>query len=155
MSYKINVGDKMPDFCSYDQNGTKITSSSLFGSPLVMFFYPKDNTTACTVEACSFRDHLPGLQEINCNVIGVSPDNAVSHQNFIETQHLNYPLLCDEQLDLCKKFDVLHPKGEKGELKVERSTFLIDREGIIRWIERPVNVVGHVERVFENLTVYY
>lgn len=155
MLYKLNAGDKMPDFSNYDQDGKKVSSADLTGAPLVIFFYSKDNTTACTVEACSFRDHLPNLKEINCKIIGVSPDNATSHQKFIEEHHLNFPLLCDEQLELCKKFDVIHPKGEKGELKIERSTFLIDREGIIRWIERPVNVVGHVERVLENLTVYY
>ncbi len=154
MLYKLNAGDRMPYFSCLDQDGKKIDSSELLGAPLVLYFYSRDNTSGCTVQACSFRDSLPLLEEIHCRVIGISPDNAASHKSFIEEHDLNFPLLCDENMEICKKFDVIHPKGEKKEIKVERSTFLIDREGIIRWIERPVNVVGHVERVLENLTVY-
>ncbi len=154
MQYKLNVGDKMPNFSCLDQDGKKVSSSDLLGAPLVLYFYPRDNTPGCTVQACSFRDSLANLQEIHCNVIGISPDNAASHTQFIQEHQLNFTLLCDENMEICNKFDVVHPKGEKKEIKVERSTFLIDREGIIRWIERPVNVVGHVERVLENLTVY-
>ena len=154
MQYKLNVGNKMPHFTCLDQNGETIDSSVFLGSPLVLYFYPKDNTPGCTVQACNFRDNILLLEEINCHVIGISPDNSASHKQFIEQYELNFPLLCDENMEVCTKFDVIHPKGEKKEIKVERSTFLIDREGIIRWIERPVNVVGHVERVLENLTVY-
>lgn len=154
MEYKLNVGDKIPAFIGLDHNGDKIDSSVFHGASLVLYFYPKDNTPGCTVEACSFRDYLPNFNQINCKIIGVSPDSATSHKQFIKEHHLNFPLICDEKIEICKKFDVIHPKGEKKEMKVERTTFLIDKEGIIRWVERPVNAVGHVERVLENLMVY-
>lgn len=141
MDYKINIGDTVPEFKTKDYEGFELDSNDLIGSPFVLYFYPKDDTPGCTREACSFRDNMERLDELDTLVIGVSPDDAESHAKFIEKHHLNFTLLCDSNLALAKKFDVI----QDG--KIERSTFIIDADGLIQWIERPVNVEGHTERV--------
>lgn len=146
MSYKLNVGDTIPSFKIKDNEGYELTDEDLVGSPLVIYFYPKDNTPGCTKEACAFRDSMERLDSLDALVIGVSPDNHESHDAFIKDQKLNFTLLSDENLELCKKFDV-----HKGLLGIERTTFVIDGEGIIQWIERPVSVSGHVDRVIKAL----
>ncbi len=151
MGYQINVGDAIPTFRAMDQEGEVITDEDLLGTPAVLYFYPKDDTPGCTKEACSFRDNIRRLSDYDVILLGISPDSASSHQKFIEKQHLNFSLICDEKLELCKKFGVIKEMDVKGEKKigVERSTFYIDRDGIIQWIERPVNIEGHVDRVIE------
>jgi thioredoxin-dependent peroxiredoxin len=149
MNYKVKVGDPMPKFVARDQDGHSIDSSHLLGNPVVIYFYPKDDTPGCTKEACSFRDNMTNLNKMGISVIGVSPDNAESHQAFIKKHHLNFSLLADESKDICNKFGVMHEKNIDGTKTtiLERSTFFIDSKGIIQWIERPVNVEGHTERV--------
>lgn len=144
--YQVQVGDAIPEFKANDQEGFEITTEDLFGSPVVFYFYPKDDTPGCTKEACEFRDNMERLQAYDVVVIGVSPDSGASHQKFINKHSLNFTLLTDENLELSKKFGVT-----KGILGIERSTFLIDRDGIIRWLERPVSVSGHVDRVIEAI----
>lgn len=146
MDYKINVGDAIPDFSAKDEEGNELASEDLFGTPTVLYFYPKDDTPGCTKEACSFRDNIERLAQNDVIVIGISPDSAASHQKFIQKHSLNFNLIPDESLNLCKKFDVLKPEGG-----IIRTTFLVDRDGIVQWIERPVNVEGHVERVIDAL----
>lgn len=146
MPYKINVGQKLPAFTVKDNEGYDLTDQDLIGSPVVLYFYPKDDTPGCTKEACSFRDHMDNLDSLDTLVIGVSPDSSESHEAFSTKYELNYTLIPDQDKILCKKFDVLRP-NEKGEMKVERTTFVIDSEGIIRWIERPVEVNEHIKRV--------
>lgn len=141
--HKINVGDALPSFKALDQEGFEFETEDLFGNSVLLYFYPKDDTPGCTKEACAFRDHLETLEDYGVLVIGISPDGADSHNKFIEKYGLNFTLLCDEKMELCKKFDVLKDN------KVVRTTFLADEDGIIQWIERPVNVEGHVERVIE------
>jgi len=143
MKYKINVGDSLPQFKIKDQEGFEVTDEDLIGSPLVLYFYPKDDTPGCTKEACEFRDRMDDLDDLNTLVVGVSSDNAESHQKFINKHKLNFTLLCDDQLDLAKKFDTLRENSP------ERTTFVIDSDGIIRWAERPVNLEGHFDRVYE------
>jgi peroxiredoxin Q/BCP len=153
MTYRINVGDAIPDFQTKDEEGNVIRMSDLLGNPIVLYFYPKDDTPGCTKEACAFRDEMDAFDGLDALVIGVSPDNARSHLKFIENHDLNFTLFTDEQYDLCKKFDVLRESDKGGEKKtsVERTTFVIDPEGIITWIERPVNVEGHSSRVLKAL----
>lgn len=153
MQYKINVGDRIPRFKAKDQEGFEYTEEDLLGGPTVIYFYPKDDTPGCTKEACSFRDHLPNFDTLSVVVLGVSPDHANSHQAFIQKHKLNFTLLCDEHLDLAKKFDVLREKVIEGKKThtFERTTFVVDAQGVIRWIERPVAVDKHVERVLEAL----
>src|SRR5688572_350195 len=127
MDYKINVGDKIPSFKTRDYEGFELDSEDLIGSPFVLYFYPKDDTPGCTKEACSFRDNMERLDELDTLVIGVSPDNAESHARFITKHNLNFTLLCDSEQDLCRKFDVIRESGQ-----VERTTFVVDYEGIIQ-----------------------
>lgn len=147
MTYKVNVGDPIPAFKIKDNEGYELTDDDLVGSPLVIYFYPKDDTPGCTKEACDYRDNMHRFDFMDVLVLGISPDGAISHENFIAKHNLNFTLLSDENQELCRKFDVLH--GALG--GIERTTFVIDSDGIIRWIERPVNVPGHVERVLHAL----
>lgn len=146
MQYRINLGDAIPQFSAKDQEGFEITTEDLFGSPVVLYFYPKDDTPGCTKEACSFRDNMGRLEKYDVVVIGVSPDSEVSHREFIEKHSLNFTLLQDPKQEVCKKFDVIR-EDDKGNVFLERTTFFIDRDGIVQWLERPVNVEGHVDRV--------
>lgn len=155
MQYRINVGDAIPDFSAKDAEGEDITARDLFGSPVVIYFYPKDDTPGCTKEACAFRDHMHQLTHHNISVIGVSPDSSASHRKFIQKHNLNFSLLSDPEHDLCKKFDVIQLNKSANKETLERSTFLIDRDGIIRWLERPVQVEGHVERLIAALKLIH
>lgn len=143
-SYAVNIGDPIPSFEIKDAEGYELTDEDLIGSPVVIYFYPKDNTPHCTTQACTFRDNMERLDALDTLVIGVSPDSEDSHLRFAEKNNLNFTLLSDEKMELCKKFDV-----HKGMLGIERTTFVIDGEGIVRWVERPVNVTGHVDRVIK------
>lgn len=146
MPYKLNVGDKMPSFRCKDEEGHYVSTDDVIGSPLVIYFYPKDDTPGCTAEACSFRDHIAKLEDTDTLVLGVSPDSVESHQHFAEKHDLNFTLLADVTKEMCRTFGVL-----KEDDKVERTTFVIDPDGLISWIERPVNVEGHTERVLNAL----
>lgn len=146
MKYKVNVGDPIPAFKVKDNEGYELTENDLLGSPLVIYFYPKDDTPGCTKEACSFRDTMDQFDALDVLVIGISPDKKDSHEKFTKKFDLNFTLLTDENQLLSKSFGV--PQGPSG---LERTTFVIDGDGIIRWIERPVDVNGHVERVMEAL----
>jgi peroxiredoxin Q/BCP len=141
MDRKLKIGDHMPSFHCNDEEGQPVTNDDVIGSPLVIYFYPKDNTPGCTAEACSFRDRYEKFEETDTLILGVSPDPEHSHQQFIEQHELNFTLLSDPDLQMCHAFGVVK------EGKVERSTFVINPDGIITWIEQPVQVEGHAERV--------
>lgn len=145
-TYKLNVGDPIPAFKIKDEEGYEITPEDLIGSPLVLYFYPKDDTPGCTKEACSYRDRMEEFDELDTLVIGISPDNTESHENFIKKLELNFTLFSDNDLEMCRAFDVL-----RGKDILERTTFVINDDGVIVWLERPVNVEGHVERVLAGL----
>lgn len=151
MVNKINIGERIPPFSIFDHEGLQIEDEDLIGSPFVIYFYPKDDTPGCTKEACEFRDNLDKLDHLDTLVIGVSPDNADSHNKFIEKHGLNFTLLCDEKLDLARKFGAVQEKesGGKKVLGVMRSTFVVDSAGIVRWIEAPASVEGHAARVLK------
>jgi len=146
-----DVGDRIPAFATKDYEGIELESEDLIGSPFVLYFYPKDDTPGCTLEACSFRDSMDMFDDLETTVIGVSPDDAASHAKFIQKHGLNFTLLCDEKMSLAKKFGAVREKDVDGKktLGILRSTFVIDSAGIIRWLERPVNVEGHSERVLK------
>lgn len=156
MKYKINLGDAIPNFTGKDQEDYEFSTEDLLGTPVVLYFYPKDDTPGCTKEACSFRDNMERLQNYDVSVIGVSPDSVESHQKFIKKHDLNFTLIADKSQEISKKFDVIQEKMLYGEKKmgVERTTFLLDRDGIVRWLERPVTVEGHVDRVIEAIKKY-
>lgn len=147
----IRVGDKIPQFSLHDHEGIELESSDLLGSPFVLYFYPKDDTPGCTKEACAFRDNMAALDALHTVVLGVSPDNATSHAHFIKKYGLDFTLLTDEDLELARKFDAVKEKEDNGKktLGIERATFVIDATGTIRWMEKPVSVEGHAQRVIE------
>lgn len=151
MAHKIKIGDRIPSFSIHDHEGLEIDDEDLIGSPFVLYFYPKDDTPGCTKEACDFRDNLEKLDQLDTLVIGVSPDDASSHNKFIEKHGLNFTLLCDENLELATKFGAVQEREIEGK-KVQgvlRSTFVVDSTGIVRWIEMPVSVEGHTSRVIK------
>ncbi len=143
MDKKLNLGEAIPDFTAQDSEGEMISQEDILGAPFVLYFYPKDDTPGCTTEACSFRDVIDSFEDMDILVVGVSPDSPESHQKFIEKHNLNFPLISDQTLYMCSKFNVF----KDGTKSVERTTFLCDEDGVIQWIERPVKVEGHVERV--------
>lgn len=147
----LTVGASIPDFEIFDSEGNCICNEDLLGSLVVLYFYPKDETPGCTQEACDFRDAATLLDEQGVILLGASPDNADSHQRFCQKHSLNFSLLVDEDKTLCTLFGVLKEKDKEGKkvFGVERTTFVIDEKGIIRWIERPVSVDGHVDRVLK------
>jgi peroxiredoxin Q/BCP len=149
MTKKINLGDTIPSFSIIDCEGNELTDQDLIGIPVVLYFYPKDDTPGCVSEACSFRDHMDMLDALDVMVIGVSPDSAESHQKFENKYDLNFTLLPDENLELCRKFGVV--KEVNGKTSIERTTFIINLEGKIHWLERPVLVDNHVERILDAL----
>lgn len=151
--YKVTVGDPVPRFKARDCQGKEYTDKDLKGSTAVIYFYPKDQTSGCTTQACSFRDNMPKFEELKVKILGISPDGPHSHEEFIKKQHLNFTLLSDENHEICQAFDVLYEKNKDGKMvkSIERSTFLVGPDGIIEWIERPVQVEGHVHRVLEAI----
>ena len=145
----IEIGDKAPDFTlSTDGNG-KVTLSKLRGQKVVLYFYPKDDTTGCTAEACGFRDSFPKFGRIEAAVIGISKDSVASHDKFKKKYELPFMLGSDSDGKVCEAYGVWVEKSMYGRkyMGIERATFLIDEKGVIRHIWRKVKVPGHVEEV--------
>ena len=155
MGDELQIGNKAPDFTLPDQDGKTVSLKSLKGKQLVLYFYPKDDTPGCTKEACGFRDSLKAIEKINTVVLGVSMDNAVSHQKFIKKYSLPFPLLCDEDGTVSKAYGVYKLKNMYGKTYwgIERSTFIIDETGKLKTIFRKVKVDGHVDEVQAALNV--
>ena len=128
----LSIGTKAPEFSLPDQNGQIHTLSSYQGRKVILYFYPKDMTSGCTAQACSFRDLYPQFQEKGAVVLGVSKDSVASHKRFEETHGLPFMLLSDPELQVITAYDVLKPpKDDKPSKSVSRSTYLIDEDGII------------------------
>src|SRR5262245_43913565 len=140
----LKEGDAAPDFAGVTADGTRVGLADYRGKrPLVVFFYPKDNTTVCTKEACGFRDHAGEFAAAGGAVIGVSQDSQASHQKFAEGQRLNFPLLSDRDATIGKAFRVARLGGW---LPPRRVTFVIDRNGIVRQvIASEFNANKHVD----------
>ncbi len=147
---KLVLGNNVPQFEKEDESGNIISTEDLLGSACVIYFYPKDDTPGCTKEACDFRDNIISLDAKGIVVLGISPDDAVSHRKFADKYSLNFSLIPDTDKTLCKAFGVLKKKLD-GTESLERTTFIIDDKGIVRWIEQPVNVEGHVHRILKAL----
>lgn len=149
----ISTGDKIPAITLLDQDNHPIVLSSLIGRKVVIFFYPEDDTPGCTKEACSFRDSYAAIRSAGAEIFGVSMDGQKSHQKFREKYSLPFPLLVDDNAELAKAFGVYVQKNMFGRKfwGVERSTFIIGADGIIRKIFRKVNVDGHEQEVMKML----
>jgi peroxiredoxin Q/BCP len=138
----LKTGDKIPEILGKNQNGKEIKASDYKGKKLVLYFYPKDNTSGCTAEACSFRDNYADLRKAGYEVVGVSVDNEKSHLGFIEKQHLPFDLIADTDKKLVEKFGVWGEKSLYGKkyMGTFRTTFLIDEAGIIEYIFQPKEI---------------
>jgi len=149
----LKEGDKAPDFTLPVDGGGKITLSKFKGKPVVLYFYPKDDTSGCTAEACSFRDNLPKFGKIEAEVIGISRDSVASHDKFKKKHDLNFTLGSDECGEVTEAYGVWVEKSMYGRkyMGIERATFLIDGKGVIRKIWRKVKVPGHAEDVLKAL----
>lgn len=149
----IEIGKAAP-FFSADTNGAgKISLSDLKGKWVVLYFYPKDNTSGCTKEACDFRDNMERITSSGAVVLGVSPDSVKSHDGFISKYELNFSLLADPEKEICNAYEVMGEKSLYGRkyMGVIRSTFLIDEKGIVRHIYSNVKVDGHVDDVINKI----
>ncbi len=147
----IEIGQTAPDFTLPATGGKEITLSELKGHNVVLYFYPRDNTPGCTKEGQAFRDHYSEFQALDTVVLGVSRDSLKTHENFKAKHQFPFELLSDSEETVCKLYDVLKEKNMYGRkvIGIERSTFLIDREGILRQAWRKVKVAGHVEEVLD------
>lgn len=143
------VGKKIPAFSVGTTAAAKLTSKELAGAPYVLYFYPKDDTPGCTLESKDFRDHQDRFKRLKVRVLGVSRDNLASHAKFQTKYQLSFDLISDTDEVLCRHFDVIKEKNMYGKkvMGIERSTFLVDAEGVLRREWRRVKVDGHVEEV--------
>lgn len=150
---KLNVGDMAPDFTGLTQEGNSLSLSDLKGSRTVLYFYPKDNTSGCTLEAKSLRDGKAELAERGYRIIGVSPDSERSHQNFCAKHDLNFTLLADTDHSICEAFGVWAEKSMYGRkyMGVVRTTFLLDEEGRITHIFNKVKTAEHYQQIVNEL----
>ena len=145
----LTVGDKIPSFSMATTDGSVISVAQLKGSVFVLYFYPKDDTSGCTAEACGFRDALPQFAKLGVQVIGVSKDSIASHKKFAAKYDLPFPLASDPECVFASACGVWIEKSMYGRkyMGIDRSTFLIDGKGIVRAVWRKVSVPGHVEAV--------
>jgi peroxiredoxin Q/BCP len=149
----MEVGKKAPDFTLLDQDGNKVSLKDFAGKKVVLYFYPKDNTSGCTSEACNFRDDFPKFIKSEAVIIGISPDSVESHKKFADKYNLPFTLLSDEDKKVLGKYDVWKEKSMYGRkyMGVERTTYIIDESGKIKKIFNKVKVDGHNEEVIEAL----
>ena len=149
----MNIGDKIPEILGPDQDGALLKSSDFLGSPWILYFYPKDNTSGCTAEACSLRDRIEALSERGYRVVGVSKDSIASHQRFRSKYDLPFSLIADEEHRLQEEMGVWVPKKMYGKeyMGTLRSTFVVDAQGVIRYIfsGKEVNTSKHAEQILK------
>jgi peroxiredoxin Q/BCP len=147
----VDVGDKAPSFTLPADGGDKVALKDFKGKTVVLYFYPKDDTSGCTAEACAFRDAMPDFSKVKAQVIGISRDPVKSHDKFKEKYDLPFPLASDEDGKVCEAYGTWVKKSMYGRkyMGIERSTFLIDAKGVIRNVWRKVKVPGHADEVLD------
>lgn len=149
MSDWIEPGQDAPDFSLLADDGATIELKALRGRPVVLYFYPRDDTPGCTKEACAFRDLRPAFEKLGARVLGVSTDGAASHGKFRDKYQLNFPLLADVDHKLAEGYGAWREKNMYGKKSwgVQRSTYLIDAAGKVRRVWKKVSVDGHAQQV--------
>jgi len=149
----LEEGKKAPLFTLKDQEEKEISLTDFKGKKVVLYFYPKDDTTGCTKEACSFRDGFPQFNNLNAVILGISPDSVASHKKFAEKYNLPFTLLSDESKKVIEKYGVWKEKNNYGKkyMGVERTTYVIDENGMIQKIFPKVKVEGHDLELLEEL----
>ena len=150
---KVKIGEKVPEFSLPSTGNKTVELSELKGKNIIIYFYPKDATPGCTIEGQNFRDNIRKFSLLNTVVLGVSRDKISSHEKFKKNQKFPFDLLSDEDEKLCKIFNVMKEKNMYGRkfFGIERSTFLIDKKGILRNEWRKVKVKGHLRDVLQTL----
>ncbi len=150
----VEVGKKAPDFTLPDFEGNKHKLSDYRGKPVVLYFYPKDNTPGCTKEACSFRDNYSAYKKAGVTVLGVSVDDEKSHEKFANKFELPFTLLSDKEKKVVEKYDVWVEKNMYGKkyMGTARKTFVLDEEGKIVHIFNKVNTATHANDVLDILS---
>ncbi len=145
----LSIGKKIQSFCLPATGNQTLCLKDLQGKNVVLYFYPKDSTPGCTTEGQNFRDAKTKFTQQNTMILGISRDSIKRHENFKTKQSFNFDLLSDEDETVCKQFDVIKLKKLYGReyMGIERSTFLIDRKGILRQAWRKVKINGHIEEV--------
>ena len=151
---QLEVGKKAPAFTLQDENGTKVKLSDFTGQWVVLYFYPKDDTPGCTVEACEFTSGLSAFEKLDAIVLGCSPDTPESHRKFIAKHKLKVKLLCDPDHEVMDKYGAWGEKNNYGKktMGVIRSTVLIDPAGRVAHHWPTVKAAGHAEKVRERLS---
>ncbi|MEJ8777420.1 thioredoxin-dependent thiol peroxidase [Pseudogracilibacillus sp. ICA-222130] len=149
----VEVGKEAPNFTLDNQDGEKITLSDYRGKNVVLYFYPKDMTPGCTTQACDFRDNYTQFKDINTVILGISPDPIERHQKFIDKHDLPFPLLADTTHEVAEQYGVWKLKKMFGKefYGIERSTFIIDKEGIVQKVYRKVKVKEHIAQTLEDV----
>lgn len=149
----IEIGKKAPDFTLLNQDGKNVSLKDFKGKKVILYFYPKDNTSGCTKEACDFRDDFPKFKKSDAVILGISPDSVASHKKFVEKFDLPFALLSDEAKKVLQLYDVWKEKSMYGRkyMGVERTTYVIDERGKIKSIFNKVKVVGHNDEVMKAL----
>jgi len=149
----IEEGAKMPAFTAADDNGKKVKSATWKGAPLVIFFYPKDDTPGCTKEACAFRDAADDLLVTKAAVVGISGGTTESKGKFRDKYGLNFPLLADPDFEVAESFGAYREKNMYGKksMGIQRSTFLVDSKGVVRKVWKRVQVDGHASQVLDAI----
>ena len=149
---KLSIGDAVPEFVSTTQDGAPFTSANLKGRRTVLYFYPKDNTSGCTLEAKSLRDGREQLASMGFDIVGVSPDSEKSHRNFCDKHSLGFTLLADTDHSVCEAFGVWADKSMYGRkyMGVLRTTFVIDENGLVEKIFDKVDTKNHYRQIAES-----
>jgi peroxiredoxin Q/BCP len=147
----LSAGTAAPDFTMPTDSGGSVTLSALKGQAVILYFYPKDDTSGCTAEACGFRDAMPNFSGAKAKVIGVSKDPVASHDKFKKKYELPFTLASDQNGHVCEDYGVWAEKSMYGRkyMGIERTTFLIDKAGVIRRVWNKVKVPGHVAEVLK------
>lgn len=148
-NFTVKEGEPAPDFTLMDQHGKPVALSSLRGQWVVLYFYPKDDTPGCTKEACSFRDNLVALRQLNAAVLGVSVDSVKSHKEFSDKFELNFPILADDRYEVCRLYGTL--TSFMGMKLASRSTVIIDPQGITRQLFPVVQPTDHALEIHRAL----
>ncbi|HSM05187.1 MAG TPA: thioredoxin-dependent thiol peroxidase [Longimicrobiales bacterium] len=148
----LETGDPAPDFTLTADDGAEVSLGGLRGKKVVLYFYPKDDTSGCTTQACDLRDHMDGFDDIGAVVLGVSPDDEASHRKFKAKYDLNFPLLVDEDHAVAERYGVWREKKMYGRtyMGIERSTFVIGEDGTLEAVWRKVKPADHVARLQEH-----
>lgn len=147
----LKIGDRMPDFEVVDQDGNKVASKDLIGKKTVVYFYPKDNTSGCTAEACNIRDNYESLLARGYNVVGVSKDSASSHKRFKDKYDLPFTLLSDTSTQMLQAFGVWGEKKMYGKtvMGTIRRTFIFDENGVLSGIIEDVDTKNHAAQILQ------